>query len=154
MITPGPRQSAHWYLDAIHPRHSHWSLPKVAHWYQCCLCQASAHGNPKPGPRIPTSCPMPNVDPYLLDPTLPYTMVMDTLADIARRVLMQDQGDGLRLVAFMSQVLKPTKQRYSGYERELAAVAYCCILWRHYLEDCPGWVMVVIDYYSLTHLIE
>ena len=67
---------------------------------------------------------------------------------------MQDQGDGLRPVAFMNRPLKPTEQRYSAYKRELAAVAYCCIQWRHYLEGCPGRVMVIIDHQPLTHLME
>ena len=67
---------------------------------------------------------------------------------------MQDQGDGLRPVAFMSRALKPTEQRYSAYERELAAVAFCCIQWRHYLEGCPGGVTVVTDHQPLTHLME
>ena len=67
---------------------------------------------------------------------------------------MQDQGDGLRPVAFMSRALKPTEQRYSAYERELAAVAYCFKQWRHYLESCPGGVMVVTDHKPLTHLME
>ena len=30
------------------------------------------------------------------------------------------------------------EQRYSAYERELAAVAYCLQSWQHYLEGCPG----------------
>ena len=57
------------------------------------------------------------------DPKLQYTVVTDASADAAGGVLMQDQGDGPRPVAFMSRALKPTKQRYSSYERELAAVA-------------------------------
>ena len=66
---------------------------------------------------------------------------------------MQDQGDGLRPVAFMSHALKPIEQRYSAYEREMAAVAYYCIHWRHYLEGCPGGVTVITDHQLLTHLM-
>ena len=88
------------------------------------------------------------------DPKLPYSVVIDASADAAGGVLMQDQGDGLRLVAFMSRALKPTKQRYLAYERELAAVAYCCIQWRHYLEGCPSRVTVFTDHQPLTHLME
>ena len=54
---------------------------------------------------------------------------------------MQEENGKLRPLAFMSRTLKPTEQRYSAYERELAAVAYCFIQWRHYLEgvgDCQG----------------
>ena len=43
------------------------------------------------------------------DPKLPYTVVTDASADAAGGVLMQDQGDGLRPVAFMSRALKPTE---------------------------------------------
>ena len=44
-----------------------------------------------------------------LDPKLPYTMVTDASVDATEGVSMQDQGDGLRPVAFMSPALKPTK---------------------------------------------
>ena len=74
------------------------------------------------------------------DPSLPYTIVSDTFGDAAKGVLMQDQGEGLRPVAIMSRAFKPTEQWYSAYERELAAVAYYFIHWRHYLEGCPGGV--------------
>ena len=67
---------------------------------------------------------------------------------------MQDQGEGLRPVAFMSRAFKPTAQRYSAYERELAAVAYCFIQCRHYLEGCPGGVTVVTDHKPLTLLMD
>ena len=43
------------------------------------------------------------------DPKLPYTVVTDASADTAGGVLMQDQGDGLRPLAFMSRALKPTE---------------------------------------------
>ena len=54
----------------------------------------------------------------------------------------------------MSEALKPTEQRYSAYEREMAAVAYCCIQWWHYLEGCPGGVTVITDHQPLTRLME
>ena len=40
-------------------------------------------------------------------------------------------------------------QRYSAYERELAAVAYCLQSWRHYLEGCSGGVIVIMDHQPL-----
>ena len=64
---------------------------------------------------------------------------------------MQDQGAGLQPLAFLSRQLKPTEQRYSAYERELAAVAYCLQSWRHYLEGCPGGVTVITDHQPLIH---
>ena len=38
-----------------------------------------------------------------LDPSLPYTVVSDAFGDAAVGVLMQDQGEGLRPIAFMSR---------------------------------------------------
>lgn len=66
---------------------------------------------------------------------------------------MQDQGDGLHLVAFMNRALKTTKQRYLANERELPIVAYCSIQWQHYLEDYLGGVMVMTYHKPLTLLI-
>ena len=43
------------------------------------------------------------------DPSLPYTVVSDASGDAAGGVLMQDQGEGLRPVAFMSRAFKPTE---------------------------------------------
>ena len=59
----------------------------------------------------------------------------------------------LHHLAFMSRTFKPSEQRYSAYERELAAVAYCFIQWRHYLEGCPKGVTVVTDHQPLTTLM-
>ena len=42
---------------------------------------------------------------------------------------MQDQGDGLRPIAFYSKTLSASEIKYSAYERELAAIAYCFIAW-------------------------
>ena len=50
------------------------------------------------------------------DPSKPYVVVTDTSGLVAGGVLMQDQGQGLRPLAFMSRTLKPTEQRYSAYE--------------------------------------
>ena len=67
---------------------------------------------------------------------------------------MQDQGNGLQPLAFLSRWLKPTEQRYSVYERELAIVTYCLQSWRHYLEGCPGGVTVVTDHQPLVRLMD
>ena len=52
-------------------------------------------------------------------------MVTNASDTAAGGVLMQDQGDGLQPLTFLSRGLKPTEQRYNTYERELAAIAYC-----------------------------
>ena len=67
---------------------------------------------------------------------------------------MQDQGDGLQPLAFLNRRLKPTEQRYSAYEWELAAVAYCLQSWQHYLEGCPGGVIVVTNHQPLVRIMD
>ena len=67
---------------------------------------------------------------------------------------MQNQGEGLQPIAFLSRRLKPIEQRYSAYERELVAVAYCLQSWRHYLEGCPGGVTVITDHQPLVRLMD
>ena len=87
------------------------------------------------------------------DATLPYTVVTDTLDTIVGGVLMQDRGEGLRPIAFMSRTLKPSEQIYSAYKRELAAIAYCFVQWRHYLEGCLGGLTIITDHQPLTLLM-
>ena len=72
------------------------------------------------------------------EPSKPYMVVTDASGLAAGGVLMRDQGQGLCPLAFMSRALKPTEQRYSAYERELVAIAYCFIfIWRAARELSP-----------------
>ena len=87
-------------------------------------------------------------------PNLLYIVVTDASSTAAGGVLMQDQGEGLEPLAFLSRRLKPTEQRYSAYERELAVVAYCLQSWRHYLEGCPGGVTVIMDDQPMVRLMD
>ena len=56
--------------------------------------------------------------PVLLfpDPKLHYIVVTNASGTAAGGVLMQDQGNGLQPLAFLSRRLKPTEQRYNMYE--------------------------------------
>ena len=67
---------------------------------------------------------------------------------------MQDQGEGLRPMAFYSKTLSASEMKYSAYERELAGIAYCFIAWRHYVEGCPGGVTVLTDHQTLRSLMD
>lgn len=51
---------------------------------------------------------------------------------------MQDQGDGLQPLAFMSRVLKPLQRHYSVYKCKLTAMAYCFLLWRTLFGELSG----------------
>ena len=88
------------------------------------------------------------------DPKLPYTVVTDASGAAMGGVLMQDQGEGLQPLAFMSKALKPSERRSSAYEHELADVAYCFLPWRHYLEGCPGGVTVMANHQPLTLIMQ
>jgi hypothetical protein len=88
------------------------------------------------------------------DPRLQYTICTDASGTGAGGTLLQDQGDGLRPIAFLSRRLKPTEQKYSAYERELAAVAYCLQSWRHYVEGCPGGVVILTDHQTLNRIMD
>ena len=61
------------------------------------------------------------------DPKLPYTVVTDASNIAVGVVLMQDQGKGNQPIAFLSRKLNNSEQKYSAYERELAAVAFALV---------------------------
>ena len=65
--------------------------------------------------------------PMLLfpNPKLPYTIVTDASGIATGGILIQDQGNGLQPLMFLSRRAKPMEQGYSVYEQELAIVAYC-----------------------------
>ena len=79
---------------------------------------------------------------------------MDALGTTVGGVLMQDQGEGLQPLAFLSRRLKLTEQQYLMYERELVAVTYCLQSWRHYLEGCLGEATMIKDHQPLVHLMD
>ena len=87
------------------------------------------------------------------DPDLEYTVITDASKIAVVGTLMQDHGEGLRPIAFMSRTLNPAERKYSAYERELAAMAFCFVTWRHYLEGCPREVKLITDHKTLTSLM-
>ena len=88
------------------------------------------------------------------DSKLPYIVVMDALGAAEGGVLMHDQGEGVQPLAFMSKALKPSERRYSAYEGELVAVAYCFLQWRHYLKGCLRGMTVMTDHQPLTLIMQ
>ena len=87
------------------------------------------------------------------NPNLEYTVIMDASKIAVGGTLMQDHGEGLRPIAFMSRTLNPSERKYSAYEHELLAIAFCFVKWRHYLEGCLGGVKLVTDHKTLTSLM-
>ena len=78
--------------------------------------------------------------PVLLfpDPKLPYTVVTNASGTAAGGVLMQDQGNGLQPLAFLSRRLKPTEQRYKrmseSWQQSHIAYRVGGTTWRDVLE--------------------
>ena len=58
------------------------------------------------------------------DPDLEYTVITDASKIAVGGTFMQDHGEGLRPIAFMSRTLNSAERKYSAYERELAAMAF------------------------------
>ena len=88
------------------------------------------------------------------EPLLPYTVVTDASKHAIGGVIMQDQGEGLRPIAFYSKTLSASEMKYSAYERKLAGIAYCFIVWQHYVEGCLGGVTVLTDHQTLRSLMD
>ena len=86
-------------------------------------------------------------------PKLPYTIVTDAFGTVLGGDLMQDQGDGLQPLVFLSRRLKSTEQRYNAYERELVVVAYSLQSQQHSLEGCLGGVTMVTDHQPLVRIM-
>ena len=83
---------------------------------------------------------------------LPYTVITDASQIAYGAVLTQDHGKGMQPIAYLSKKLTPTEQRRSAYERELGAIAYALVQWRHYLEGAD--VTILTDHKPLTSFMD
>ncbi|GBG65827.1 hypothetical protein CBR_g53798 [Chara braunii] len=69
----------------------------------------------------------------LPDPTLPFILTNDASQYGIGAVLQQDDGNGLRLVEFMSKKIKTQKLQDSIYEKELYALVCALKHWKYFL---------------------
>ncbi|CAF4396760.1 unnamed protein product [Rotaria sordida] len=65
-------------------------------------------------------------------------------------VLMQNNGNSERPIAYESRQLNDVESRYSIYEQELLAIIVCLRTWRYYLEGIT--FIIHIDQKSLQHI--
>jgi len=84
----------------------------------------------------------------LADPTLPYTIHCDASGFAVGACLMQDHGEGLQPVSYISAKMKPAETRYAPHEQELLALVHACRSWRHYLHSEQPFT-VLSDHQSL-----
>lgn len=94
--------------------------------------------------------------PILLlpDPELPYTVITDASNDACGAVLMQDHGRGLQPISYLSRRFRAAELNYAPYDKELCAICYALVQWRHYLESCAGGCTVLTDHQPLTYIRE
>ncbi|KAK3253340.1 hypothetical protein CYMTET_37339 [Cymbomonas tetramitiformis] len=68
------------------------------------------------------------------DGSAPFVVQTDASGIALGGVLMQDHGDGLRVIAYESRQFSAAEQNYHTGERELGALHHCTtVTWRHYL---------------------
>ena len=66
--------------------------------------------------------------------------------------LMQDHGQGLQPIAFLSKKLLPAETRYATHEQELLAIIIALQTWRHYLYGRH--FIVQTDHHSLVYFMK
>ncbi|KAK3286442.1 hypothetical protein CYMTET_6004 [Cymbomonas tetramitiformis] len=68
------------------------------------------------------------------DGTAPFLVQTDASGVALGGVLMQDTGEGLKVIAYESRQFSAAEQNYHTGERELCALHHCTtVTWRHYL---------------------
>ena len=85
----------------------------------------------------------------LPDPALPYVVHTDASGYAVGAVLQQDQGDGLKPIAYLSQKMCDAETRYPTHEQELLAIIVALRTWKHYLMGPKFKVMT--DHKSLQY---
>ena len=86
----------------------------------------------------------------LADPKRPYIIHCDASGYAVGACLMQDQGNGLQPVSYISSKMKPAEANYAPHEKELLALVYACTKWRHYLHNGQPFT-VLTDHQSLRY---
>ncbi|KAG7673004.1 hypothetical protein KSW81_001928 [Nannochloris sp. 'desiccata'] len=87
-------------------------------------------------------CPLPRIEDLLdqlagANPDFPFHMYTDASDFAFGGVLMQDQGQGLRPVAYSSKKLSEAERKYTIYEKEALSQIHHLQLWRCYLQGAP-----------------
>lgn len=85
------------------------------------------------------------------NPNLPFVLTTDASSKALGAELAQDQGNGLRPVAFYSRKFNKAETNYPVHERETLALIASLKHWRHYLKGAPRG-KAFTDHHSLKHL--
>jgi transposase InsO family protein len=82
--------------------------------------------------------------------SLPFTVTTDASGEAIGAVLMQNDENGDRPVAFLSKTLNNAQKRYSTYDKEMLAIKEALRVWRPYLVSQH--FVIYTDHKPLTHL--
>ncbi len=87
----------------------------------------------------------------LPDPTKPYVVVTDASGYALGACLMQDQGNGLQPLMYMSKKMQAAELNYPVHHKEMLAIVCALKEWRHYLHGAQFTVRILTDHKSLVH---
>jgi RNase H-like domain found in reverse transcriptase/Reverse transcriptase (RNA-dependent DNA polymerase)/Integrase zinc binding domain/Retroviral aspartyl protease/Chromo (CHRromatin Organisation MOdifier) domain len=85
----------------------------------------------------------------LPDPSRPYVVATDASGYAVGACLMQDQGNGLQPIVYMSKKMQKAELNYPIHHKEMLAIVVALKEWRHYLHGAK--FKVVTDHKSLVH---
>ena len=87
----------------------------------------------------------------LPDPTKPYVVTTDASGYALGACLMQDHGNGLQPIVYMSKKMLPAETRYPIHHKEMLAIVCALKEWRHYLHGAQFKIRILTDHKSLVH---
>ena len=87
------------------------------------------------------------------DMDLPFVIHADASDFAVGAVLEQDQGHGLKPVAYLSKKLNAAQCNYSVYEKELLAIVTALGEWKHYLLGSQHKIRIISDHQPLKWLL-
>lgn len=88
----------------------------------------------------------------LPDATLPYVINTDASGFAIGACIMQDHGNGLQPIAFMSKKMLAAERNYPVHHKELLAIIVALKTWRHLVHGAQCVVRVITDHKSIVHL--
>ena len=86
----------------------------------------------------------------LPDPSLPYVVDTDASGYALGSALLQDHGQGLQPVAYMSKKMLDAEKNYTVREQEMLAIICALKEWRHYLHGSK--FKIITDHDSLKYI--
>ena len=88
----------------------------------------------------------------LPDPSKPFVCTTDASGYAIGATLSQDQGSGLKPIAYLSKKMNEHEMNYPVHEQELLSIVISMTTWRQYLHGNPFTLRVLTDHHSLQWL--